>query len=183
MRTISFPTGTHRTTQTTVRQVLGALERRGVRTWTGSHVVRELQEYVASYDPQPPDMNSVNYALRWLERNGYADRTLSDGGRRHVAFSIHDDVTLTLAEARGWDQYASRRTSAAADHRYGAVERPSENGSTTVTMDQPPLPFTDVPTYRLAELVAHLERWAHADRDAYADWVDQVLQQLRGAYR
>lgn len=171
MRTVEFPPGTRQTTQRGVTAVLRALDRRGVHEWRGTNVTRELTGYVQQAGDQV-DLEQVGYALRWLEQRGYGTRELSSSGRYTLGFVLHDDVSTTQvrradqvngssppSDPDPWDRY----------HRDRGRRGPDP---------QPPLPFASSHLYRLDELTAALRTWAEADREAYATWVDRVLENL-----
>lgn len=169
MRTVEFPPGTRQTTQRGVTAVLRAFDRRGVHEWRGTNITRDLYTYIQQAGDRV-ELEQVGYALRWLEQRGYGTRELSAGGRHTLAFILHEDVqtelTHRLDQTNGsgpdpdpWDRY----------HR---------GGSRRVPDAQPPLPFASSHLYRLDELTNALRTWAETDREAYATWVDRVLETL-----
>jgi hypothetical protein len=174
MRTIELVAGTHRTTRRAVTLVVRAFERRGTRHWTGRNVTGEIADYITEHFGEMVSTNEVGYAIRWLVEHEYGTRTLNPTRTYTKSFAFAEDVLLnrppeatrmSMNGAGDWNDY--RRTG------------PSPKAAIPTT--QPPLPLDQRSPYRLDELMAALRSWARHDRESYATWVDQVLEQMTAA--
>lgn len=214
MRAIQFPSGTRESTKETTAALAWAFNRRGGARngWRSENVVRSILQYLREHNVDVPDATHLSNVMHLLVSWGYAERRMSDTGRRTVEFKFNDDVNLTgyspktrltgsnstpvpriLAPTNSATLPPShqRPQPETARSQFGPrVHPPIETDRHTVyggpeVLPLPPLPFNDrellPPLYRFDELEVELREWCESEEgaEAYAMWVDAVIEQFR----
>lgn len=123
------------------------------------------------------DQDRIVDAMRWLDSNGYAARSVL--GRRHIMFVMDPDVTFP-------DPGFVRAKKARAE---GAVARSTRHAGGTATNGTSPAPVVPAPPARpplpdrkppwIAELSMRLTAWHRDDPAAATAWANEVMETLR----
>lgn len=186
MRNLELKGKVFKNTRQTIDALAWATNRRGRITWTDDrHVVGKIRQYLIDHHVHlhASDARTMERHMRLtidkLVREGYAE--VKDGGVRNAltSFRFKDDVNITGYTPVFDDPNPRTVVVEVNDTAIPTPTTPTPvmpNALASLAMPLPDIPKPD--RYMKAEVDGLLDRWADADADSYANWVDQLMQRL-----
>lgn len=170
MRKIEWEPGTYNTTKDRASAIAWAMNRRGVKTWTGKNVTGAIATYLGEHGYVVQGSRLLDVMKKLVAEN-YAFMHYKDGGRAVKEFGFMPDVDLSGHKLPARAETLSGKPT-------GLSEMNDAGKAGTFVM--PPIPAAgEAPLYRLDELEKLLKSWSEKDHETFATWIDAAVESLQ----